>query len=217
MAKKSEAPDHCMVILHREKICVDLFYQMRTEGDYFYARTGAKPGHLFAERFRQVWSRLSVKVRRTLIHYWQKVPGPFSPWLVIELTTSRMENKEAACAEHGRLLKFMPWFDFPPLPAQSGEELLNTIAHELAHAYLYATTERPDKSYNAFEHETIRVAESWGFPQRPFTGRRMTEADRWYVAHLKKTDPGLTSPRALENLDFRGIDPKKARRWKAQA
>ncbi len=50
----------------------------------------------------------------------------------------------------------------------------DTVAHELAHVYRYATIDRKqlmEESVETCETETIAIAEGWGFPQTSFNPR----------------------------------------------
>jgi hypothetical protein len=117
-------------------------------------------GYHFAECFRATWLRLPPRVRGTLLRYWRKRPGRF----FVRLTDFHLDtiNARACCSDRGFLLEFRTYFDrLQPSAA------CVVIAHELAHAYLWASGRRRDEWSEKAEEKVVRqLTEGWGF-RRP--------------------------------------------------
>jgi hypothetical protein len=141
-------------------------------------------GKAFARHFVAVWKRLPRSVRNKLLRYWRDwPPGAGRPAarvasrLRIELSRLQNPNECAYCAHEGWTLRFQPYLNL--LQAYKVEPI---IAHELAHAYRHAAGQsEPLEDVVASECDTIRIAMSWGFPQRPF--RRADYRDQIKVAN----------------------------------
>ena len=91
----------------------------------------------FVRIFRETWRALPLRVRRTLLKYWRgcSVPSPH-----LELCDHKSEIDEqlfdalAVCSLGGHMIAF--WS--PAMDILPDEQVKLTIAHELAHAYLWA-------------------------------------------------------------------------------
>jgi hypothetical protein len=139
----------------------DAYRSLRAVGE-------GRPGEFLAGRFRATWLRLPLGVRRELLAYWRtNLIGP-----EILISSFGMENMKGYCAQGGFILQFLPCMDLPYGPSDTE----NTIAHELAHAYRHATKQHEPWDVAQEEIETRRLAESWGFPQKPFNPKDYKKA-----------------------------------------
>lgn len=132
------------------------------------------PGEPFAGMFRETWKRIPLADRRSLLRYWRSDPIG----LRVELSEAELRDCgiAAACLHHGFTLRFRPYHDFV-----RGESTLNTIAHELAHAFQWAADPDGAQDYEAAEDFACVTADSWGFPQ-DFGHERKRE---WSKNHRK--------------------------------
>src|SRR5262249_31136833 len=104
-----------------------------------------------------------LAVRRTLLRYWRQWPGRFQIWFV-----AHPHGGLATCSAEGYHLWFDPkWWVFPD---SRPEQAQAHIAHELAHAYRWATlgAQLFGEPIEQSETETRRLNISWGFQDTPF-------------------------------------------------
>ena len=130
-----------------------------------------RPGQQTASVFRRTWLRLPLVVRRVLLKHWRLSRRP----LYVFLTNREGDDYAGMCVDRGCTIFLHPVFS--EASVKQIDELANTIAHELAHAYRIAV----DAMVNDVETEERQVnalAESWGFPQRPFSRRAYRKALR---------------------------------------
>jgi hypothetical protein len=83
--------------------------------------------------------------------------------LNIYLTTFRLRKFAATCSEHGWTLRFAPFND-----VGAPEAVEDTIAHELAHAFRYATNAYAWGDTITEETEVRKLVGSWGFKADEF-------------------------------------------------
>jgi hypothetical protein len=102
----------------------------------------ARGGGLFARRFVEVWTRIPLRDRRTLLRHWKRRPDdPItgSSTVAVMLVTAwgtKDPGTIAQCREYGHKLYFNEdYFDIIP------EHICYYVAHELAHATLTARGE----------------------------------------------------------------------------
>jgi hypothetical protein len=148
-------------------------------------------GEVFCRRFREVWRRLPLVVRRGILRFWRtwpdprRKPGHVSGRVRVELTSFRLDTDRgpltACVADDGWTLSFRPACFDVPLPEE--EYLLYTIAHELAHVYRHATRVVEialweDDVYDSEEREADALAASWGFPSPRKSRRRLRPVKR---------------------------------------
>jgi hypothetical protein len=170
-----------------------------------YTSEKREPGQYFSDRFRHAWRRVPSQVRRCLIAYWQ-------PHLALSLTTHQMDGAWACVGDRGTWLRFHAFYCDLPHPFHRVE---NTIAHELAHAYRWATGKHNYDDYEREEWDARSLAESWGFPQKPYSCV-MNPGHRHIVAMLKRRDPQLKTDDSIKVLKQIGVPLDKARRWKSR-
>ena len=145
---------------------------------YLYAP--CRGGERFAKRFVEVWKRIPLRERRTLLRHWrQRSDDPLtgSAIVAVMLVTSwgaKDPGTVAQCREYGRKIYFDEnHFDLIP------EHICYYVAHELAHATWIAHGEPAhleadadicpdmDGQHDAVGNECERLAnalaEEWGF------------------------------------------------------
>ncbi len=117
------------------------------------------PGKRFARCFSKTWKRLPLAARHTLLKYWGRQPGR----LQIELSTFRLDGFGATCSDGGFTLRFQPWFE-----VFQSSQVEQFIAHELAHAFRYASGTIKLFDVETEEIETRKVVTDWGFRDEPY-------------------------------------------------
>ncbi len=140
-------------------------------------------GEEFAARFRAVWRKLPLAVRRRLKKHWRSVRWECMPseirWPLIELWECELERGNSpsravgGCSWRGDKLTFDGEFAAGQWPVV----VESTIAHELAHVYLIARDGCEQHSQNCgtpatyykakAEIEADQLAVAWGFWRPP--------------------------------------------------
>jgi len=84
-----------------------------------------------------------------------------------ELVDDPLGGFAAAVSDAGYTLRFQWLLDLSA--SLTRPDTMNTIAHELAHVFRFATVGLSDmQDVKTCETETRKLAESWGFPQTPW-------------------------------------------------
>lgn len=114
-------------------------------GLYLFAVDGK--GKRFASIFANTWRKLPLGVRRRLLKHWRAVKVPAGrPWPHIELIAGKSDfrrgNSGNARGQTGALGHTFA-FKSTKIDKMAPHEVEWAIAHELAHAYLYAV--EPEK------------------------------------------------------------------------
>ena len=134
-------------------------------------------GHFFDDRSRKllthVWNSLQEQVRSTFNSYWD---DPENHWLLngpIFALTDRPVNKGAHGSTdfHGFLLRF----HLETITNSDDKLVKDLFAHELAHAYYYASGDRDKESAHETSKESTIVREKyanrlmiqWGYDVLP--------------------------------------------------
>jgi hypothetical protein len=143
----------------------------------------ARGGDLFAKRFLDVWRRIPLLDRRTLLRHWKQRPddpvtgSAIVAVMVVTAWGAKDPGTVAQCREYGHKLYFdEDHFDLIP------EHICYYIAHELAHATWIARGESAhlkaaadicpdiDRQHDDLGNECERLAnalvEEWGFSMK---------------------------------------------------